>query len=76
MSGMGAPEIQDGSRECDGLRVICRKFKGSQYPPREVTNMFEHLRDNLEVRASGIEGAGEGLFVGNETMRKNQIVGL
>ena len=73
---MGISEIQDGSRECDKLRMICRKSRGSQYPPREVTNMFEHLRDNLEVRASGIEGAGEGLFVGNETMRKNQIVGV
>jgi hypothetical protein len=68
--------VMDGSTECARIRKICRTVKGDLYPPREVANIFEHLRDDFEIRDSGIKGAGQGLYVGEKMKTKGQVVGV
>jgi hypothetical protein len=48
---------------------------GLSYPPKCVTNIFDHLRKGLHTEASDIAGAGDGLFTGTPLF-KNQIVGV
>ena len=65
----------DNSEECNRLRRLCKEHRGPTYPPRCVSNMFEHLREDLHIGSSDIVGAGEGLFTGTPLV-KGQIVGV
>ena len=48
---------------------------GNTYPPVQVTNIFEHLREGMEVGPSDIVGANEGLHV-KGAFKKDQIIGV
>ena len=63
IKAIGRRVIMHKSTECERLRRICRKHKGSSYPPVEVANIFEHLRDLMEVGPSEIPGADDGLHI-------------
>ena len=41
----------------------------------EISNIFEHLREVMEVRPSSITGADEGLHI-NGAVKKDQIIGI
>ena len=71
----GTQVIMHNSRECHRLRRLCKEHKGPTYPSECVTNIFEHLREEMHTDVSGISGAGDGLFI-RTSLIKNQIVGV
>jgi hypothetical protein len=73
--GEGRLVIMDNTPECNRLRKLCREHIGKAYPPRSVSNIFEHLREEMYIETSGICGAGDGLHI-KSTFVKGQIVGV
>ena len=71
----GVRVIMHNSRECHRLRRLCKEHKGPTYPPKCVSNIFEHLRDEMHTDVVSILGAGDGLFIGTSLI-KNQSGGI
>ena len=63
------------SADYERIKGICRKHNGGTYPPEAVTNIFEHLREEMEIKSSSIIGADEGLHI-NGSVKKDQIIGV
>jgi hypothetical protein len=75
IKSLGVRCIMHKSTDCDRLRRICRGNTNDTYPPVDVANVFEHLRGSLEVKPSGIPGAGDGLHIKGK-LKKDQILGV
>ena len=67
--------MMDDSDEINKLRAICWQQTGNRYPPKEVTEQFEHLRPYLNVGRSESKNAGEGLITKGRRFIKDEIIG-
>jgi hypothetical protein len=72
---MGKRCIMHKSAECERLRRMCRRHAGNSYPPVDGSNIFEHLRNSMEVKPSSIPGAEDGLHIKGK-LKKDQIIGV
>jgi WD40 repeat protein len=61
--------VMNKTGRCNELRSLCRNHKGIEYPPREVVNVFEHLREKMTANASNVPGAGDGFFINTEVVK-------
>jgi hypothetical protein len=69
--------LMDKSPEVNYLRHICRNSKEKHYPPRMVSNQFEHLRQFMSIEPSEYEKAGDGLYVrGERRFIRDEIIGV
>lgn len=68
--------IMNNTQETEKLRDICRKSKEKNYPPQEVTNYFEHLRQHLFIEHSDNQNAGERVTTRGRRFIKDEIVGV
>ena len=73
---MEKTRLMDKSPEVNYLRHICRQSKGNQYPPRMVSNRFEHLRQFMSIEPSEYDQAGDGLFARGKRFIRDEIVGV